>query len=391
MQDNTIQVAGFEGGELRLLDPSLGEREAVLALPLTRMIAKMVRVEKDSDPVAAALPILKAMCPYPDDDLAVSCEKVHETERDAVYIAAALPESAADDIAEALDAAKLNIVRIDSLAIGELRGSWDRVNTADGGRRLVRIKSPDCITMFVLDGDHPVALRSVVEDTELDRMLLMMEAEDFAGPAELVEMVELESSPAALAGVRDRSSEPGTLDVLPASWREVLGETRFKAKLVKNLAIAGIFWALVMGVLFGVPVVYGFMTDYQKGLSKEHSKAYKAVEDMKKRTEVVQKYSDHARGALEILKAVSDRLPEAITLGSWDFERGAGVRFRGESDDSKSVYDFKDAMADLTAGGSEEDGTVPELIFPSVKLGALNERKGKQSFDLELKHEEVEE
>ena len=102
-----VQTAAFEGGVLRLLDSGLKAREAVLALPLSRLIVKMVRVPEENrgDPAAFATPILQAMSPYPDEPLTVSCEAVRESERGLVVLAAALPESAADDIGAALELA----------------------------------------------------------------------------------------------------------------------------------------------------------------------------------------------------------------------------------------------------------------------------------------------
>ena len=46
------QVVAFEGGSLRVLASGAKGREAVLALPLSRLIAKMVRVPSGEDPVA---------------------------------------------------------------------------------------------------------------------------------------------------------------------------------------------------------------------------------------------------------------------------------------------------------------------------------------------------
>ena len=112
------QVAAFEGGSLRLLASGAKGREAVLALPLNRLIAKIVRVPSGEDPAAVAAPLLQAASPFPDEQLTVGCETVRESEEGAVALAAALPESAVDDIGEALDAAKLSVVRIDSLALG---------------------------------------------------------------------------------------------------------------------------------------------------------------------------------------------------------------------------------------------------------------------------------
>ena len=131
---DSIQVAAFEGGELRVMASKEKSNEAVLALPLSRLIVKVVRVPNESaeEPVAFAAPILQAMSPYPDEPLTVSCEIVRESDRGRVFVAAALPESAADDIAEALDAHKLNVTRVDALALGVLRGAWGAIAPSGG-------------------------------------------------------------------------------------------------------------------------------------------------------------------------------------------------------------------------------------------------------------------
>lgn len=384
-----FQIAVFEGGTLRVVKSGNPGREAVLALPLNRLLAKMVRVPAGEDAVAVATPVLQALSPFPDEPLTVSCETVRETAEGSVVLAAALPESATDDLAEALDAQKLNVTRIDLLALGQLRAIWGRFDASDGRRRLVRIASPDCQTLIVLDGDQPVALRGLsdVGDREREEMLLLLEAESFGGPKPLAETVEVEASDAAVEGVAERSLDPSALNALPASWREVLEETRFKATLVRRLSVAVGLWLLVMGVLFGVPVVYGFMADHQKGLSRQHARQYRLVSDKKKKVDVFKEYSDHGRGALEIMKAVSDRLPAGVTLSNWSYDRKTGLRISGDAETDTEVYDFKNAMEEL-AFGEDEDA---ERVFQTVELGKLSMSKGRQRFDLDLGFEAKEE
>ena len=411
----TIQVVAFEGGELRSLGSEIVPGEAVLALPLSRLVVKMVRVSEEEDAVAAASGILAAISPFPDEPLTVSCETVRETEKGRVVLAAALPEGAAEDIADALDAAKINVTRVDILSLGELRGLWPQLSDGRTGvRRLVLLKGADCLSLFVLDDDQPSAVRAITSEGDLRRevMLSLLEAEDFGGAKPLSEIVvagdvdatALESfAPVrrletgedrlalALKGVEERAGEPSTMDALPASWREVLEETRFKAKLKKFLAIAGGIWAFVMLVLFGVPVVFGLLTDRQKGLCRDHSRQYKSVLAMKEKVDLVRKYSDHARGALETMKMVSDLLPlpegsdsSCIELNSWNFRRedgehSGGVKFSGEADSTALVYQFKDALVDCG-------------LFAQVDLqGPSAGKGGRQRFDIDCRFEGEEE
>ena len=426
----SIQIVAYTGGELRALSEGVAPGEAVLALPLSRLVVKMVRVAEGEDPVAVATPVLAALSPFPDEPLTVSCETVSETEKGRVVLAAALPESAADDIADALDAAKVNVTRVDALALGELRALWGQLGDAassrvrDGGdssatrqdaaspngygtRKLVLLKNVDCISLFVLDDDVPSAVRAITSDGDLRRevMLSLLEAEDFAGGKPLSEIVvsgdvdatgleafapvrriEGAGEEAVFAGIEARSADPAALDVLPDSWREVLEETRFKAKLKKFLAIAGGIGALVMLVLFGVPVVFGLLTDHQRTLSREHSRQYKAVLATKEKVNLVRKYSYHSRGALEIMKAVSDTLPmpedadsSCIELTSWNFKREEGVRVSGEADTAALVYQFKDALIDSG-------------IFAEVNLQGPSAGKGnRQRFDIDCRFQAEEE
>ena len=411
----SIQVVAFEGGELRPHGPEIVPGEAVLALPLSRLVVKMVRVPEEADAVETASGILSAISPFPDEPLTVSCETVRETEKGRVVLAAALPDGAADDIADALDAAKINVTRVDILSLGELRGLWSQLSDGRVGvRRLVLLKSVDCLSLFVLDDDQPSAVRAITSEGGLRRevMLSLLEAEDFGGAKPLAEIVVagdvdvagLESfAPVrrieagedrvalALKGVEERSGEASSLDALPESWREVLEETRFKAKLKKFLAIAGGIWAFVMLVLFGVPVVFGLLTDRQKGLCREHSRQYKSVLAMKEKVDLVRKYSDHARGALETMKMVSDLLPlpegsdsSCIELNSSNFrredgERAGGVKFSGEADSTALVYQFKDALVDCG-------------LFAQVDLqGPSAGKGGRQRFDIDCRFEGEEE
>ena len=415
----SVQIAAFTGGELHLHFQGERAGEAVLALPLSRFVVKMVKVPSESgdDPAAFAQPILQAMSPYPDESLTVGCETVRETSEFKVVLAAALPESSADDIGEALDAAKVNPTKIDALALGRLRSLWGGItggSASRSARRMVLMGEEDCISLFVLDGDSPVAVRALSCEADLRReaMLSLLEAEDFGGQASLAEIVvagevagegldalapvrRLDGTGDAIAGIAERALEQGTLNALPDSWREMLEESRFKAKLVKGLGIAGGIWALAVAILFGVPMVYGFMSDHQKNMSQEHAKKYRAVEQMRDKVRLVQKYSDHERGALEILKAVCDAMPEGVELNSWNFRRDNGVRISGEAEDASAVYAFKDALIDcasVTIYNDDPETAETNKLFADVVLTGPSAGKGnKQKFDIECRYVSEEE
>lgn len=393
--------------------------EVVLALPLSRMLVQMARVPAGEDPVAVTAPVLQAASPFPDEQLTVSCETVCEAEQGSVVIAAALPEGAADDIGEALDAAKLNVTRVDILELGQLRSSWNAICGSGGEdprRRAVLVASADGNAIIVLDGDQPAAMRSSSAESDIRRevMQTLLEAEDFGGEKPLAEIVVLEPERAegpdkpesqdnpespedsgklpdfgalaafapvrrvavgadsALVGVAERSLDPQALNALPASWAEVLGETRFKAKMVKWLAVAMGIWAFAMAVLFGVPIVYDFMAESQKADTKRHHARFTEVKKMVDKVNLVRKYSDHDHSALELMKAVSDRLPEGVTLSDWDYRLDKGISVKGDAENTSDVYDLKDAMEKMSFGEDED----AERVFGAIKLDPVGSAKG---------------
>ena len=400
-----VQIAALKEGAIELLSGEPTGPEAVLALPLDRFVAKILVLPQEAmeDPVAFSLAEIKRMSPFPDEELTVSVETVAETEGKRYVFAAALPEGSADDIAEALDAAKLQVTRVDALVFGVLRMVWGEISSP--GRRIVLLDESGNTVVAVFDGAVPCSIRSVPAGADMRRetMFGLLEAEEIAGAADIAEVVaiggvatagvetfapvravEAPSAESVVQAIAERSCEEGAFNALPETWREVLEETRFKKKLRSRLAVAGAIWALAMAVLFGGPVVYGFMTDRVKGLSKEHSRRYVEVSNVRDKVNLVRKYSDHSTGALEILKAVGDCLPEGVELSNWDFRRGESVRFNGEAEGANPtlVYEFLEKLRALPASGDDADG---DRLFAVVDMRNLKGKGSAQTFSMECK------
>ena len=391
MKKRMPRIATWHEGALHLLEADSSGREAVLALPLSRLLVRVVRVPIAEDPVAFATPILQAISPFPDEPLAVSCEVMRETGDFRLVLAAALPEGSADDIAEALDAASLQVVKVDLLPVGALRSLWSEIlkPTDDGAthRTLLTLRVGAETSLIVLDGDEVLSFRALMPnaDVKRERLLSLLEAENVNGPCgETVELEREVSLDDALRGIRERAEGEDSLNALPASWRQVLDETRMKRTWLRSLAIAGGVWLLAVATLFGVPFAYELRADHAKSLSRRHQAAYRAVSDKKAKTLLVRKYSDRLHGALEIMKAVSDRLEGGITLSGWDFSRLDGLRVKGESSEKNAIYKFKDKLAEMADEGGE-------TVFAEVKLGSIHSQKdGTQRFDLECRYEKDE-
>ena len=392
---------------------TFGTHEFVLSMPLSRMLVETVKVPLDrrDDLDAVAAETLNRISPFPDESYRAGVEVVAETEKELFAIVAALPDAVSLEIGDALDAAKARIVRTDVTALGRLRTLWPKI-VAGGtvARRLVLMDLDDGWDFMVLDDDAPVALRglgSVASAAELgmEVMLGLIRCENVAGVRDVGEVVVLtagtvpedvlarlgaygpvrvetlgeDDAYAGVEGVASRTVENAPLDITPLAWDTALKEARLKKRLTVSLASAGGVWALAMLVLFGVPFGFGWMADRQKAASKRHHAVYQKVKDTKDRVKLVQRYSDHARGALETLKVISDRLPSGVTLSQLQYRRGDSVRVWAEAAQPTDAYAFKKA---LDKASLDDDSP----LFGEVTLSEVKQtRGGGHRFDIDAK------
>ena len=388
-------------------------REVSIALPLSELFVKVLKFpaenREDLDDMVASE--MKSLSPFPDEDLRIGWEIVRETEKELFVSAAALPESTGCRIGESLAAAKLTVVRTDATALGWLRTLWPRITEKPGvGRRLVMLDlDGNGWELVILDDDTPVILRGLGLAATDDKvrlrreiMLSLMEADAFSGGREVGEVlvvthgavdpetlglfaeygevreVACEDENGGVEGCARREDEACTFDATPFAWADALREGRFKRRLHLSVAAAFGVWVLVVLVAVGGLFAVDALTGRVAAKSKRHQREYKQVNDMRERVELVKRYSDHNRGVLEILKAVSDRLPDGVTLTSFQFKREEGVKISGEAEQPTMVYDFKNAL-------------VKSEAFATVTLRGPSASRGIHKFDIEAAFETGEE
>ena len=405
-----------------------GANEVVLSMPLSSLLVKVARTsvdERDSLSETAGAELGK-VSPFPDETPVAGIETVAETDRDLVTMFAALPESGAADIGDALDEAKVRVLRTDITALGWLRTLWPRIvsQSLDSSRRVVLMDLDDGWDVIVLDENSPSLLRglgTISDPAELGRemTLSLLQAGMSVESGEIVVFTKREVSEDVVVrlkafapvrierveeidanwgvdGVARRTLEGATLDVTPNDWSDLREESRFKKKLATFLTVAAAGWVVVMGTLFGGPIVYYQLTEHQKTICKRHSKAHKEVKEMRDKVKLVQQYSDHARGTLEMLKAVSDRMPEGVTLTSFNYRRGEKLSISGEADQPTVVYDFKNALteAEIILAQAEEGSdkeAETEKLFAEVTLTGPSKSRNTHKFSIECLFESVEE
>jgi len=403
-----------EGGSSALAESfagaaeTFGTREFVLSLPLSMLLVKTLRLPVDArDRLAeTAREALMAVSPFPDEEILVGAEVVAETDEELVAVVAALPESAAAGVSEALADAKVHVLRTDATALGWLRGLWPRIcERQDVTRRLVLMDLDGGWDLVLLEDGAPAVLRGLgeVDDAAgLGREVMLSLCQRDRGADDVQEVVvcsrgaladdvlerlavfgpvrtvTVEDEYAGVEGSALRVVEGAALDVTPATWREAHAESRFLRSMKLGLGIAAGLWLAVMAGLFSVDAVYDFRTGRVKAAGKAHERAWKAVRDTTNSVALIERYRDHAHGALEILKTVTDEMPggEGFYLQSFSYRRGESVRLVGFSDERVSNRDFQDRLKNAAFEDSER-------LFAEVKSRS-DDRSTKKGFKLDL-------
>lgn len=392
---------------LRAAATAFGTREFVLSLPLSKLLVKTVRlpVEAREDLLGAAQLELDGISPFPDEALTPGVEVVAETDKELVVLVAALPEAASAEVSAALAAAKVHVLRTDATALGWLRGLWPQLcATPRVARRIILLDLDGGWDLVVLDEGAPTFLRgigSVAGPAELGREVMLSllaldggrgdgdevvvcarRAPDAAVLEKLadfgpVRTVVVEDDFAGVEGSARRVVEGSALDVTPAAWAEARTENRFRRKLFAGLAVAGGVWLALMAVLFGVDTAYDLLADHQKSLQRDrrHAAAFREVADMTNRVALIERYADHAHGALEVLKTVSDCLPpsEEMAFRTFQYRRDESVRVNGSAAAREDLRSFTER---LEAATFEDDDETPVFAKVQQSGGETQTKKG---------------
>jgi len=380
-----------------------GTNEVVLSLPLSKFLVKTVRLpaEAREDVLGAAQLELDGISPFPDEVLTPGAEIVAEDEKDVTAVMAALPDAASLEVSEALEAAKVHVLRTDATALGWLRGLWPRLcEKQDAARRLVLLNLDEGWDLVVLDEGAPNLLRgigAVSGPAELGREVMLSllsleggrgdaddvvvcsrvqpEADVLARLAEFgpVRVVLAEDDFAGVEGAARRTVEGAALDVTPVAWSEARIENRFRRKLFVGLAVAGGIWLALMGVLYGVDATYDLLADHQKSLQAEkaHARAFKDVSGMTNRVALIERYADHRHSALEVLRTVTSCLPDAddIAFRSFKYSRDESVKLNVNAAARTDLYSLTESLTDAKFDDDEP-------LFAKVDAG--NEQSGKK-------------
>jgi len=389
---------------------ALGARQVVIALPLSRLLVRVLKlpVEVREDLADAVALQMDKLSPFPGEELSVGYEILSDTVTGLWVFAAALPAAVFEELGAALQVAKLQVVRTDTSALGWFRSLCGPCQLTRPGRRLMLMDPDGGWDLMVVDNGVPVLARGlgVLPDTDTlvrEITLSLLNVELDAGHIPVSEVLVVSKNaplPETLArlgalvgdasvrhvvppsedggveGVAVRTGEGEMLDLTPKAWRDAVNEARIRKRVMTGVGVAMAVWTLFMGVLFAGPVVYKQMTAHVNKASRAHRVAYKSVSDTRERVNLILAYTDRTYSALEMLRMTSSSLPPGITLIGFNYRRDDGVRISGEADQPTLVYDFKNAVTEVS-------------LFESVGLTGPSASKGKHKFDVMAKFKGV--
>ena len=388
---------------------ALGARQVVIALPLSRLLVRVLKLpaEVREDLLDAVSLQMDKLSPFPGEELSVGCEILSETESGLWVFAAAMPAAVFEELGSALHEAKLQVTRTDIAALGWFRSLCGPFQLMRPGRRILLMQLDGGWDLLVLDHGVPVLARGLGEIADAETLvremtLSMLNAELEAGHSPAVDvLVVSREAPSAeivrrlgellgvpvrhqappsedggIEGVAIRTGEGASLDLTPQVWRDAVKEAQTRKRVMTGVGVAVAIWAVFMGVLFSGPLVYKQLTERTRVASRAHAKAFKQVSDSRERVNLILSYTDRTYSALEMLRMASGYLPQGITLTGFNYKREDGVKITGEADVPTLVYDFKNALTE-------------DPLFEAVSLMGVSASKGKHKFDVDAKFKGV--
>ena len=259
-------------------------------------------------------------------------------------------------------------------------GAWHMLRTrhaeamgAAGVRKLALVEIDGEWNIVLAEAGVPRWIRGITPATEnewkRDLRLSLLSAESEIGPGKLDEVLVFSNVPGpsdqllttlcgcgarrftnnsvanALEGCAHRCLEKKSINLLPAAW-----VARRKARVVSRnfntgVAAAAALWLALVAVLFGGPSVTRFFLDLDKDQIKALHDAFQNVDNYRQRVNLIGRYMDRSKSALEALRVIVESMPPSVTLTSVSYIIADGaMKVDGESTHRDSIYVFKETL-----------------------------------------------
>ncbi len=130
------------------------------------------------------------------------------------------------------------------------------------------------------------------------------------------------------------------LNLLPDEWRERRRKKRVRRVAVRSLiALAAVYVVALLTFLTLLGIKQAQISRVERELASRHDQFTKAQE-LHKTLLAMQQRLDRERSALEVLREVSQLMPDNVKLTGFNFKRDVNVLLRGQAQAAGFVNDF---------------------------------------------------
>ena len=378
---------------------------ATLAIPTADLLFRAERIPaSDPDDVAQiARNLLETESPLDPAEMVFSHEVLSTDAESSLVLAAAAPIAAVDRVREEAGADPGAVARVDASALGLVRALADKAGTlASSGRQPVLAEEDGRLVLILLENGRPALVRSVGPSRTASGpalssalRLALLEAEMARGPMDAapallvapggggagllgpataaasaagreLRTVDAASLATPAAGAALRTKEGAAFDLFPDDWRATLAERRARKRAAIAFGGAAALWVALALVLFGWPSLLGSRIKARQARVDAAAPAEAAVQEVRDRIRIIDRYSDRTYSPLEVLREVSLAMPEGVTLVRLSYDsarREANVECSALT--SQPAYEMSNrlkasplfARNDIVNGPTENKGT----------------------------------
>ena len=375
-----------------------GADPATLALPTADLLFRAERIPSaDPDEIAQiARNLMESESPLDPAEMVFSHEVLSSDAESSLVLAAAAPAAAVERLREDAGADPATVVRVDAAALGLVRNLAGRPEFAASGRQPVFAEEDGRLVLMLLENGRPALVRPAGSSRAASGpalasalRLALLEAEMARGPMDAAPALLVSASGSALLaaataaasaagrelrvvdaaalpppafGCARRTLEGAAFDLFPDSWRDQLAERRARKRAAFAFGGAAALWAALALFLFGWPSLLGSRIKARQARVDAAAPEEAAVQEVRDRIRIIDRYSDRTYSPLEVLREVSLALPEGVTLSGLTYDaarREASVECTAHS--SQPAYEMSNrlkvsplfARNDIVAGPTE--------------------------------------
>jgi hypothetical protein len=386
----------------------------VAGLPSDKLLIRVVKLPIVPEEELAGMVQLQVdkFSPFAVEDLVVSYEVLEKDNENYLVLIAAAKIDVVDPIGKLLGVAGIFPARVDANVLGWWRMLSDAGQIPKAGRQMVILMAAATPEIVVFQEGIPMAFRSLSErgpladdefwaeiSGEVSHTLMSFELEHGSVASCSITIWYENQEPSGLRerlvqdcpcsvdakslsdigrvseGLARRHGEEHKLDLTPLSWKAAGKAKLFQKRILLAASLLVAAWLLgVVGLVGGLFYQRDKLVALKAKLELT-TKPAKEVADMKRRINIITRYSDTSHSSLECLKEIVGLQPDGVDIESYEYKRSSGtpmVTVNGLASTVALVYDFKNGL------------DASKLFMKGTIKGPI-ERKGKQGFQVDMR------